>query len=154
MWVVWYIGLCFVYCKWPLFYTPYYVDVEKALMDGIMYAAARNPFCFDLPREVLLNCSSMTISTPVMQWILNAACLCVCVCMRVCLLDMESLSHECCCSQLSYEWSPLGLMTDTRWPLLRMDVWLLTHFWLPLYWFFFSSPTWPFQTYSILEGYI
>lgn len=40
--------------------------------------------------------------------------------------------------------------TDTWWPLLRIDVWLMTHFWLPLYWF--SSLPWPFQTNSIPEA--
>lgn len=58
---------------------------------------------------------------------------CICVCMYVCLVDMASLSHECWSSHLNYERSPFRLMTDTWWPLLRMDVWLLTHFWLPLY---------------------
>lgn len=84
-----------------------------ALMDGIMYTAARNPICSELPGDVLLNCSSMTISTQVMQWILNArprTCVCVCV---LCFVDMESLSHEHRCSQLSDELSPVRLMTDT-----------------------------------------
>lgn len=53
------------------------------------------------------------------------------VCMFVCLLVMESLSHKCCCSGWSYEWSPFRLMTDTWWPLLWMDIWPLTLSLLP-----------------------
>ena len=132
----------FMHLKWPLFNAPCDVDVgdvDKALMDGIMYAAA---FASSSPEKFSTIAPPWPFPPPpLMQWIL-------CVCVHA-LFVSRMWNHyrmsAAAVSQLSYELSPLRLMTDTWWPLLRMDVWLLTHFWLPLHWFFYLFI---FQTYS------
>lgn len=59
----------FVLCFWTLQVTFILCRIWlKAIVDGIMY----NTIHFKLPGEVFLNRSFSTISSPLMQWILNA----------------------------------------------------------------------------------